>query len=70
MEMQNMSRDSAFAFMYDQYLPFRLYADHKLGADPAELAATFSLPVRWVEERLEAMRLCIEKQVHLDCLLR
>jgi hypothetical protein len=52
--------------LYDNYLPFRLYAEHKNGVTPAQLAATFALPVQWVEERIEAARLCIEKQVRLE----
>ena len=52
--------------LYDNYLPFRLYAEHKNGATLAQLAADFSLSVQWVEERIEAARLCIEKQVRLE----
>ncbi len=52
--------------LYDNYLPFRLYAEHKNGVTPAQLAASFSLSVPWVEERIEAARLCIEKQVRLE----
>ena len=36
------------------------------GQTPAQLAATFALSVQWVEERIEAARLCIEKQVRLE----
>ena len=52
--------------LYDNYLPFRLYAEHKNGATPAQLAAAFAVSVHWVEERIEAARLCIEKQVRLE----
>jgi hypothetical protein len=52
--------------LYDNYLPFRLYAEHKNGATPAQLAAAFAVSVQWVEERIEAARLCIEKQVRLE----
>lgn len=55
--------------LYDEYLPFRLYADYKQGATIEELSTNFSLPVHWVAERIEAARLCIEKQVRLDLLL-
>ena len=52
--------------LYDEYLPFRLYADHKSGSSSAEIAAEYRLPVFWVEERIEAARLCIEKQIRLE----
>ena len=52
--------------MYDDYLPFRLYAEHKRGATPAQLAAAFAVSVPWVEERLEAIRLCLEKQIRIE----
>jgi hypothetical protein len=64
-----MSRDQAFTKLYNEYLPLRLYADHRLGSTPQELAEVFSLPIPWVEERIEAVRLCVEKQVRLDFLL-
>src|SRR6201986_5118804 len=48
------------------YLPFRLYAEHKRGATSAQLAAAFDLPRAWVEERVEAARLCIEKQIRVE----
>ena len=47
-------------------VPFRLYSEHKRGATPAQLAATFAVSVPWVEERIEAARLCIEKQVRVE----
>ena len=59
----------AISNLYDEYLPFRLYADYKQGATIEELSASFSLPAHWVAERIEAARLCIEKQVRLDLLL-
>ena len=55
--------------LYDEYLPFRLYADHKSGSTAAAIAAEYGLPVLWVEERIEAARLCIEKQVRLEPVL-
>ena len=40
------------------------------GADAAvpakELATAYSLPVNWVEERIEAVRLCLKYQVKLS----
>lgn len=52
--------------LFDEYLPFRLYADHKQGSTVNELAREFSLPASWVAERIEAARLCIEMQVRLE----
>ena len=61
-----MPTDTAINRLYDEYLPFRLYADHKMGATAQELADEFGLPARWVEERIEAARLCLEMQVRFD----
>jgi hypothetical protein len=43
-----------------------LYAEHKKGATAAQLAETFSLSVPWIEERIEATRLMVEKQVRVE----
>lgn len=67
LEQAHMSMPETLAnLLYDNYLPFRLYAEHKNGATSAQLAATFAVSVHWVEERIEAARLCIEKQVRLE----
>ncbi len=58
--------ESLFTSLYDDYLPFRLYSEHRRGATPAELAAAFALSIPWVEERLEAVRLCVEKQLRFE----
>jgi hypothetical protein len=58
--------EAVLELLSSDYLPFRLYSEHKRGATPAQLAATFALSVPWVEERIEAARLCIEKQVRLE----
>ncbi len=52
--------------LYDEYLPFRLYADFKSGSTADQIAAEYGLAPTWVEERIEAARLCIEKQVRLE----
>ena len=49
----------------EAHLPFRLYADYKNGVTVEQLAEIYSLPFAWVQERLEAARLCIEKQVQI-----
>ena len=61
-----MADNTVFDLLYDEYFPFRLYADYMLGRTPAELAADFGLSETWVTERVEAVRLCIEKQVRLN----
>ena len=58
--------ESLFTVLYDDYLPFRLYSEHKRGATPAQLAAAFAVSIPWVEERLEAVRLCVEKQLRFE----
>jgi hypothetical protein len=46
-------------------LAFSLYDFHLSGVSVEKLAATYSLPVQSVEERLEAVRLCLTFQVRL-----
>jgi hypothetical protein len=58
--------DTVFDLLYDEYFPFRLYADYMLGRSVKELAAEFGLSENWVAERIEAVRLCVEKQVRLN----
>jgi hypothetical protein len=57
--------ENALELLSSDYLPFRLYAEHKRGATPVQLAAAFSLSETWVVERIEAARLCIEKQIRV-----
>lgn len=61
-----MSADAVLNALYEQHLPFRLYADHKQGLTLTELACLSGKSEYWVAERIEAMRLCLEKQVRLD----
>lgn len=61
-----MSADDALNSLYENNLSFRLYADHKYGMSIDELAIASSRPRSWVEERIEALRLCIEMQVRLE----
>jgi hypothetical protein len=61
-----MADNTVFDLLYDEYFPFRLYADYMLGRTPTELAADFGLSETWIAERVEAVRLCIEKQVRLN----
>lgn len=61
-----MADTTVFDLLYDEYFPFRLYADYMLGRSPKELAADFGLSENWITERIEAVRLCVEKQVRLN----
>lgn len=61
-----MADNTVFDLLYDEYFPFRLYADYMLGRTPAELATEFGVSENWIVERVEAVRLCIEKQVRLN----
>lgn len=61
-----MADNTVFDLLYDEYFPFRLYADYMLGRTPTELAAEFGMSETWIAERVEAVRLCIEKQVRLN----
>ena len=58
---------TVFDLLYDEYLPFRLYADHMLGISIAALANRFDLPEHWVRQRIEAVCLLM-KQVRLNLL--
>ena len=57
-----MSADDLWSLLYDEYLPFRLYSDYKQGVSVNQLAGSLGLPALWIQERIEAARLCIEKQ--------
>jgi hypothetical protein len=46
-------------------LAFSLYDFHLNGVSVEKLAAAYSLPVQSVEERIEAVRLCLTFQVKL-----
>ena len=59
---------TVFDLLYEKYVPFRLYTDYMLGASCAMLAKQFGLSEHWVAERIEALRLCLEKQVRLNLL--
>ncbi len=52
--------------LYEKNIPFQLYAEHRNGLSLSELACLVSRPVYWVQEQIEAARLCLEHQVLLD----
>jgi hypothetical protein len=58
---------TVFDRLYEEYFPFRLYADYMLGVSVDALAKRFGLPEDWVAERIEAVRL-LNKQVRLNLL--
>jgi hypothetical protein len=63
-----VNADSALNRLYDQSFTFRFYADYKHGLSVSELALLSSRSERWITERIEAMRLCLEKQVRVEIL--
>jgi len=60
-----MNGDAVLNCLYEQSLSFRLYADHHHGLTVEELALLCSKSPHWVKERIEATRLCFEKQVQI-----
>jgi hypothetical protein len=61
-----MTQPPNYESLYDSYFPFRLYADYKRGTTVQTLASRYSMPVQWIEERVEAVRLCLEKQIRIE----
>jgi hypothetical protein len=57
--------DPAIMHLANKSLAFSLYEFHLEGVSAGELAAAYSLPTAWVEERIEAVRLCMKYQVKL-----
>ena len=47
-------------------LAFSLYEFNLEGVSAKELASAYSLPANWVEDRIEAVRLCLKYQVKLS----
>jgi len=56
----------AVVLLANQSLPFSLYDFHLNGVSAQELAVAYDLPLHWVEERLEAVRLCLKYQVQVS----
>jgi len=56
----------AVALLANRSLAFSLYEFSLAGVSAKELAASHSLPPDWVEERIEAVRLCLKYQVKLS----
>ena len=47
-------------------LGFVIYREHQDGASVEELSAALHLPPSWIEERIEAVRMCLERQVRVE----
>jgi hypothetical protein len=56
--------DQGLIDLFDRHLPFRLYVEHRSGVTVSDLAAITGLAQEWVKERIKAMRLWLEMQVH------
>jgi hypothetical protein len=55
-----------FMFLANRSLPFDLYDLHLERVSAKELAPAYSRTLFWVEEQLEAVRLCIKSQAKLS----
>lgn len=52
----------AVVMIANRSFAFHLYDFHSDGVSAKELASAYSLPTHWVEERIEAVRLCLKFQ--------
>src|SRR5208283_1948465 len=59
--------DRVHAKQLPRALGFIIYREHLDGASVEELSEALHVPQPWVEERIEAVRLCLEKQVRVEC---
>jgi hypothetical protein len=55
-----------FMLLANKSPAFGLYDFHLEGVSARQLAAVYLLPITWVEERIEAARLCLKYQVQLS----
>jgi hypothetical protein len=55
-----------YKLVLDNFSNFRLYAQHRRGATVEQLAAQYKMSTLLVTERIEAARLCLEKQVRIE----
>ncbi len=44
----------------------QLYREHQDGVSVEDLSAALRMPRAWIAERIEAVRLCMEKQVRIE----
>ncbi len=47
-------------------LGFLMYREYEDGASIEELSAALHAPAEWIEERIQAARLCLEKQIRIE----
>jgi hypothetical protein len=52
-----------YEFLEYSYFPFRLYAEFRQGETLEALSSKYAVNARWLEERIEAVRLCVDKQI-------
>ena len=52
--------------LYESCFSFRLYAEHTYGLSLSELSLLTGRSENWISERIEAMRLCLEKQLRVE----
>jgi hypothetical protein len=52
----------AIAIIANRSFAFHLYDFHFDGISAKEMASAYSLPTHWIEERIEAARLCLKFQ--------
>ncbi len=43
-----------------------VYREYQDGATIDELSEALHIPAQWIEERIEAVRLCLEKQIRIE----
>jgi hypothetical protein len=60
------SVNPAVMLLANKSLAFSLYDFNLEGISVEELATAYSLPVNWVEQRIEAVRMCLKYQVKLS----
>jgi hypothetical protein len=57
---------SGYEFVLDTFSNFRLYSLHSRGVTVERLATQYKISVPVIAERVEAARLSMEKQVHIE----
>ena len=60
------SVNPAVILLANKSLAFSLYDFNLEGISVEELATAYSLPVNWVEQHIEAVRVCLKYQVKLS----
>ena len=58
--------DQALNRLCQHSLAFGLYADHLSGMSCSELALLSAKSEDWVRERIESLRMCLERQIRIE----